>query len=95
MPGMYGVTWRIDYLKSASRDLARLDPAVRKRIRRFLHERLAHMEDPRQLGKRLQGQKDEFWRFRVGHYRLVCTIEDGHMIVLVVRVGHRREVYRG
>lgn len=52
------------------------------------------MEDPRQLGKPLQGRLSELWCYRVGDYRLVCELRDEALVVLVVRIGHRREVYR-
>ncbi|MEM9480625.1 MAG: type II toxin-antitoxin system RelE/ParE family toxin [Verrucomicrobiota bacterium] len=63
------------------------------RIVRFLKKRVQGAEDPRQFGKRLTGDLGEFWRYRVDDYRLLCQIKDEELIVLVVRVGHRREVY--
>lgn len=53
------------------------------------------LDDPRTLAKPLQGEYGELWRYRVGPYRIICEIRDSELIVLVLRVGHRREVYRG
>jgi len=62
---------------------------------KFLSERVARVENPRSLGKPLQGSRfGEFWRYRVGDYRLICKIEDERLLVLVLRIGHRKEIYR-
>ena len=87
--------WRIEFEASAKKDLAKLDKPVAKRIISFLRDRIALAEDPRALGQALRGSKFcEFWKYRVGDYRIICTIEDGALLVLVVRIGNRREVYR-
>jgi mRNA interferase RelE/StbE len=57
-------------------------------------ERLATEADPRRLGHSLSGPLIGLWRYRVGDYRLICRIEDGRCLVLVLTIGHRREVYR-
>jgi mRNA interferase RelE/StbE len=59
-----------------------------------LRDRLQPAENPRQLGKPLQGDKGGLWRYRVGDYRLICEIQDERITVLVLRVGHRKDVYR-
>jgi len=65
------------------------------RIRMFLHQRVAKLDDPRSIGDALHGSRlREFWKYRVGDYRLICKIEDDRLIVLVLRVGHRKEIYR-
>jgi mRNA interferase RelE/StbE len=77
------------------RELGKLDQQQAKRILKFLHERVAKLEDPRSIGKALHGSRlGEFWKYRVGDYRLICKIEDDRLIVLVLRIGHRKEVYR-
>ena len=52
------------------------------------------MDDPRKVGARLQGTLSEFWKYRVGVYRLICSLEDDRLVVLALRIGHRREVYK-
>ena len=85
----------IEFAASAARELDSLDPQHRKRILKFLHERVAPLDNPRSVGQALRGsQLGEFWKYRVGDYRLICKVEDARLLVLVLRIGHRREVYR-
>ncbi len=72
-----------------------LDPSVARRILKFLVERITPLKDPRSIGEALKGSKlGDFWKYRVGDYRLICSIEDGELKVLVLHIGNRREVYR-
>jgi mRNA interferase RelE/StbE len=88
-------TWKIELDKAAERDLDKLDPQVTRRIERFLYERVASLDNPRLIGEALHGSKlGEFWKYRVGDYRIICVIEDNILRVLAVRIGHRREVYK-
>jgi mRNA interferase RelE/StbE len=87
--------WKIEFSADADRELSKLDPPQRKRILKFLSERLARLENPRSIGQALHGSElGEFWKYRVGDYRLICKIEDNRLLILVLRVGHRREIYR-
>lgn len=87
--------WTIEYLASVRKDVRKLDPPVCKRIREFLEERVADLEDPRSIGEALKGSElGDFWKYRVGDYRIICSIEDAVLRVLVVRIGNRREIYR-
>ncbi len=87
-------TWKIELDKAAERDLDKLDPQVTRRIERFLYDRVAKLDNPRIIGEALRGSKlGEFWRYRVGDYRIICKIEDNILRVLVVRIGHRQEIY--
>ena len=87
------MAWIIEFHPAAKRELAKLDRATAKRILLFLKTRV--QDNPRSLGTALQGPKlGEFWKYRVGDYRIICRIEDGRLCVLVLRVGHRGEVYR-
>ena len=89
------MAWRIELTATAARQLAKLDKGEARRITAFLRHRVAALEDPRSVGKALTGpQLGTYWRYRVGDYRLVCDIQDGTLCVLVIEVGHRREVYR-
>ena len=72
-----------------------MDPQIRKRIRSYLEHRVASLEDPRQLGKPLTGHLSELWRYRVGNYRVICEVRDSTLVVLVVRIAHRKEAYVG
>jgi len=89
------MAWSVELSESADRELSKLDPQSRKRILKFLSERVAKLDDPRTIGQALRGSKlGEFWKYRVGDYRLICKIEDDRLVVLVLRVGHRKEIYR-
>ncbi len=89
------MTWRIEYARAARKDVEGLDRQVAKRIRSFLEDRLAQLDDPRSLGEPLKGSRmGAFWKYRVGDYRIIASIEDERVTVLVVRIGHRRAVYR-
>ena len=89
------MAWKIELSAQVDRELGKLDPPQRKRILKFLHERFAPLDNPHSIGQALHGSRlGEFWKYRVGDYRLICKIEDNRLLILVLRVGHRREVYR-
>jgi mRNA interferase RelE/StbE len=88
------LAWKIELSVEADRRLDKLDPQIARRILSFLRERVAPLENPRSIGEALHGPKlGDFWKYRVGDYRLICAIEDEQILILVLRVGHRREVY--
>ena len=89
------LTWRIEFDEASKKDLSKLDPQIARRITAFLRDRLAALDDPRSLGEALKGSDlGEFWKYRVGDYRIIACIEDGALRVLVVRIGNRKEVYK-
>lgn len=88
------MAWRIEVHPDAAKDLKGLDRAAAARIIRTLETRIAIRDDPRALGAALKGEDSGYWRWRIGDYRVVARIEDARITILVVRVGHRREVYR-
>jgi mRNA interferase RelE/StbE len=85
--------WTIELDPAAQKELDGFDKPIARRISRFLYERVAKLDDPRQIGERLKGTLSEFWRYRVGDYQLICSLEHARLVVLVLRVGHRREIY--
>lgn len=87
--------WEIVLDETAVREFDDLDKMIQKRIARFLYERVAKLEDPRGIGEALKGASlGEFWKYRVGDYRLIAKIRDQFVQILIVRIGNRREVYR-
>ena len=89
------MAWVIDLDQAAERELDKLDPQTARRILTFLHDRVAMLDDPRSIGEALKGSKlGDFWKYRVGDWRIIASIEDGALRILVVRIGNRREVYR-
>lgn len=89
------MAWTIELDAKAKKQLGKIARADAIRIIAFLEERLLSTENPRQLGDALQGSKlGHLWRYRVGNYRILCDIQDERLVVLVIEIGHRREVYR-
>ena len=89
------MAWRIEFDDKAKKDLAALDKSIAKRITVFLRERISLLDDPRSIGEALKGSRlGAFWKYRVGDYRIIASIEDGALCILVVRIGNRRDVYR-
>jgi len=89
-----GKTWRIEIGRTATRQITKLDHQAQKSILNFLRERLSQADNPRQWGRALQGEKRGLWRYRVGDYRLICDIQDESITILVLELGHRKDVYR-
>ena len=89
------MAWKVELDPSAVQDLDRLDQQVARRILKFLYDRIVHLGDPRSIGQALQGPKfGEFWKYRVGDWRLICKIVDNRVTVLVLRIRHRSKSYR-
>jgi mRNA interferase RelE/StbE len=86
------MTWRIELDPAAAKELRKLGTTPARRIVECLSTRIAKLDDPRSLGEPLKGRLGELWQYRIGDYRLIVDIEDGILLILVVRVGHRREI---
>lgn len=90
------MTWRIEFDPAAFEELSSLDHTVQKRILKVLRERIALLDDPRSIGEALHGKDlGRFWKYRIGDYQIICDIQDNVIRIVVLRVGHRREVYIG
>ena len=87
------MAWTIEVSEKAFRALRKMDKQTARRIRNELSE-IARLEDPRSRGKALTGNLAGVWRYRVGDYRILCDINDGRLVILMVDVAHRREVYK-
>ncbi len=87
------MTWTVEFDDAAAKELRKLDHKAQGDILRYFRERIATDEDPRRFGKPLSGELTGLWRYRVREYRMICNIEDNKLIVLVVRVSHRKDVY--
>ena len=89
------MVWKIELDPAAGRELGKIDPQIARRILTFLHKRVATLENPRSIGEALKGSKlGEFWKYRVGDWRIIASIEDSALRILVVRIGNRKDVYR-
>lgn len=86
--------WKIEYLPLAIKDLKKIDHQMRERVRTYLENRIAHLDDPREVGVALKSPKfKSLWRYRLGDYRIICEIEDNRLVILTLRVGHRKAIY--
>lgn len=85
---------RIEFAPGVEKQLDRAGPENARRILRFLRDRVAAADDPRTLGKPLKGKFSELWRYRAGDFRILCEIDVRKPLVLVLHIGHRREIYR-
>jgi len=89
------MAWKVEFDPAAQRELGKIDPQTARRILTFLRDRIAKSDNPRSIGEALKGSRlGAFWKYRVGAYRIIASIEDDALLVLVVRIGNRREVYR-
>jgi mRNA interferase RelE/StbE len=88
------LAWTIDYTQTARKQLKKLDKPLAARILDYMDDRVSKQEDPRTLGKALTGPLGTLWRYWIGDYRVICELQDGAARILVLQIGHRREVYR-
>lgn len=85
--------WRVEFDERAAKELRKLAPEVRRKILVFLRERIEAELDPRRFGKALTSNPAGLWRYRIEDYRVICLIQDERLVVLALKVGHRREIY--
>ncbi len=90
---MNATAWRVEFDPRAARDLRKLGHEAQRLVLAYLRTRIATAENPRRFGRALTGDLKGLWRYRVGDYRIVASIEEHRFVVLVVTVGHRRTVY--
>jgi mRNA interferase RelE/StbE len=88
------LAWRVEITRTAQRQIGKLDRQVQTTLIRYLREQVEQSDDPRQQGKALRGEKKGLWRYRVGDYRIICHLRDESKTVVVLTLGHRKEVYR-
>ena len=89
------MAWKVELDPAAERELGKIDQQTARRILAFLHGRVAQLDDPRSIGEALKGSKlGAFWKYRVGDWRIIASIEDSALRILVIRIGNRKEVYR-
>ena len=86
------MSWTIKINSQASKYLKKVDKSVQQKIIMGINK-LKEIEDPRKIGKALQGKYVGFWRYRLGDYRIICEIQDESITILVIKIGHRKEVY--
>ncbi|MCI9312691.1 MAG: type II toxin-antitoxin system RelE/ParE family toxin [Erysipelotrichaceae bacterium] len=87
------MSYKVEYSKTAQKQIKKLDNYTKVMLMNWITHNLVDCEDPRTRGKALKGNLKNQWRYRVGNYRILCDIEDGRLIILVISVGHRRDIY--
>ena len=87
--------WKIEFDPRAAKELLKIDRQAARRIKSYLDNRIATSEDPRRFGEALSENLSGLWRYRTGDYRIIAEIRDEVFLVLVLRIGHRRNVYGG
>ncbi len=88
------MTWIVEWDDSAVKELRKLDKQTQRDILQYFRTRIENKENPQRFGKALTHDKAGLWRYRLGDYRMICSIKDKHLIVLVLRVGHRKKIYK-
>jgi mRNA interferase RelE/StbE len=89
------MAWRIEYDAGAEKDLSKLDRKIARRIIKFLGQRVAKLDDPRSIGEALKGSTlGDFWKYRVGDYRIIADIQDKVLRIYIIEVDNRKQVYR-
>jgi mRNA interferase RelE/StbE len=87
------MNYKIEFTNIALKNIRKVDVISRKQILKYITDVLSKLENPRLLGKALTGNLGSFWRYRVGHFRLLCEIQDNKLTILVVKIAHRKDVY--
>lgn len=87
------MAWDIEYSGKALKALKKIDHTNAKRILDYMDNKIAMLDNPRSLGKPLKGELGEFWRYRIGDYRVICEIQDNRLVILAALIGHRKEIY--
>ena len=88
------MAWTVEISNIAERQLRKLDRPVQKRILDWLDDRIEGCKNPRHFGEPLKGDRAGLWRYRVGDYRILCDIQDQKVVVLVLAIGHRRQIHQ-
>ena len=88
------MSWTVKITDVAEKQLKKLGKPMQLRIVNYLDDRLENCKNPRHFGEPLKANKSGLWRYRVGDYRIICEIQENELLVLVLAMGHRREIYR-
>ncbi len=86
------MAWRIEFDRAAERELDKLEPQIARRILNFIQDRIANRDDPRSIGEALKGDRlGSYWKYRIGDYRVIASIEDSDMRIIIVRIEDRKD----
>jgi mRNA interferase RelE/StbE len=85
--------WKVKFNSHAERTIKALEHQTKRRLESFFDDLMIH-DNPREIGKALSGDLKGLWRYRVGDYRVICQIKDSELVILIVELGHRKDVYK-
>ncbi len=88
------MTYKVEYTRTALKQFKKMDKTIASFIITYIEDKLVDCENPRAYGKALQGSLNDKWRYRVGDYRILAKIEDDIIVITIVEIGHRRDIYR-
>ncbi len=89
------MAWKVIVDDKALKVLQKLDKPIAARIINFIENRMITAENPRIFGAALQGSElSDFWKYRIGDYRIIASINDAEITISIVKIGNRKEVYR-
>jgi len=86
--------YKILFEKNADKQLKKIDTTQQRIIVNWIAKNLENTNDPRILGKSLKGNLRDYWRYRVGNYRIIAEIDDEEVRILIIEVGHRKDIYK-
>lgn len=87
------IKWRLETTPAFERSARKLDPSMLRRVREYLNE-LSLLEDPRVRGKLLHADRSGLWRYRIGDYRVIASIDGDRLVIVSIGLGHRSQVDR-
>lgn len=90
---MNSIKWNVSFSNESDKYILKLDKPIRERIRKFARE-LQYLQNPRLRGEALTANLANLWKYRVGDYRLICRINDRELLILIVKIGHRSNIYK-
>lgn len=86
--------YKVEYTRTAVKQIKKMDKKIAAFILSFIEEKLVDCDNPRLYGKAFHGELNDIWRYRVGDYRILAKIEDSKLIIVVVEIGHRKDIYK-
>lgn len=85
--------WKITFTLKASKNFAKLDKQSQQLIQKYINFKILQISDPRKLGKPLVGELKGLWRYRIDKFRIICEIVDEQLIISIIKIGHRSDIY--
>ena len=86
--------YSVEYATQAVRELRKMDRPIQKILLAWIEKNLVDCDDPRSYGRALTANHKGIWRYRIGEYRVLAEIDDGRIVILLLHIGHRKEVYK-